>query len=85
MYTDDLVRVTNPVTGESRLMGPVGARAHLAEYKHMRERVLDLLATGHTQNPSPLEQAREAQRWDKAFKFDGWIAAIEEYLSGGAA
>lgn len=87
MYTDCLSIITNPVTGETRLLGPVGARAHLAEYKHMYDRVLDRLASEFpgVMSSSPIEQAREARLWDEAFKFEGWIQALETFLAGGVA
>ena len=86
MYTDNLSLITNPVTGQTRLLGPIGAREQLGGYKHMYDRVLDRLASEFSsQAPSPIEQAREARLWDLAFKYEGWIQALETYLSGGAA
>ena len=84
MYTDHLSRVTNPVTGESKLLGLVGARAQLGDYKHMYERVLAKLERdGEPKNA--VQERCVARLWDMAFKYEGWIQALETYLSGGEA
>jgi hypothetical protein len=82
MYTDLLSRITNPVTGETRLMGPVEARARLGNYQHMLDRTMAKLAT-ITKPKNGVQLRMEARLWEMAFRYEGWIQALEAYLSGG--